>query len=159
MLIKWINKRFFPLSGMCLPSSWTSKVWHFFYFPAAPPENPPPSPQPLHHTHLISQPDCVVLSPKKDVDTEGAHTRGIIQPPNRPRVGSVVLEYSGPLDGKEGLPLLLRFESSLLPPSFSTLQRARLREGSGGRGSKLSSTVLPSYPACFLGLAPWATPS
>lgn len=115
MLIKWINKRFFPLSGMCLPSSWTSKVWHFFYFPAAPPENPPPSPQPLHHTHLISQPDCVVLSPKKDVDTEGAHTRGIIQPPNRPRAGSVVLEYSSPLDGKEGLPLLLRFESSLLP--------------------------------------------
>lgn len=148
-----------------------SSVWNVFAFlmdeqgvaflllPCSLSREPSPKPSaPTSHTSHLPARLCCSVS-KKDVDTEGAHTRGIIQPPNRPRVGSVVLEYSGPLDGKEGLPLLLRFESSLLPPSFSTLQRARLREGSGGRGSKLPSTVLPSYPACFLGLAPWATPS
>lgn len=104
-----------------------SSVWNVFAFlmdeqgmaflllPCSLSREPSPKPSaPTSHTSHLPARLCCSVS-KKDVDTEGAHTRGIIQPPNRPRADSVVLEYSGPLDGKEGLPLLLRFESSLLP--------------------------------------------
>ena len=104
-----------------------SSVWNVFAFlmdeqgmaflllPCSLSREPSPKPSaPTSHTSHLPARLCCSVS-KKDVDTEGAHTRGIIQPPNRPRAGSVVLEYSSPLDGKEGLPLLLRFESSLLP--------------------------------------------
>lgn len=69
----------------------------------------------------------------------------------------MVLEYPGPLDGRDQLQLLLRLEVSLLPLSFSTLHRARLREGSGGSGSKPplhSITLLSSLLPLFSPLGP-----
>lgn len=115
MLIKWINKCFFSSVWNVFAFLMDEQGMAFLLLPCSLSREPSPKPSaPTSHTSHLPARLCCSVS-KKDVDTEGAHTRGIIQPPNRPRAGSVVLEYSSPLDGKEGLPLLLRFESSLLP--------------------------------------------
>lgn len=99
--------------------------------------------------HLPNRSCCSVL--QKDVDTVSGHSGGIIKPQNPPWAGSVVLEYPGPLDGKDQLLLLLlKFGVSFLPLSFLPFQGARLREGFGGSVAKL-----PLHStACFPSLLP-----
>lgn len=146
---------------MCLPSSWPVKVCHFFcglLLPCGPSRYTSPESSALTLCQRpISQPDCVAVLGRRGNHSGCLHWR-LIKSQNLPWAGSVVLEYPGPLDGKDQPPLPLLLLSLLCRVSFPSPSLLFM----GPDSEKLlevvspncSSTVLPTYPACFLCSAP-----
>lgn len=87
----------------------------------------------------VSRPDCCPVL-EEYIDTAGAHNEDTIDPHSPPWPASFVLEYPGPLDGKDETLALFGVPHPL--PSFFTLHGARLGEASRGGGSKLPPTPL-----------------